>query len=212
MKKGLVIGTGVALITILTGCVTAEGPAAGSSANAAPAQQAYDDRCKFPGTQELAPGWVCDEPYPGWDVTAPGSAESTAAGHDFQKQMAMTSGRVALAQQFKVHVANMIKQFAQTTGAAQNETVDKVNASVTMQITEQTLSGSKVLKSVQGPDGKLWVLMGIDSRSVEELTQTAVKSSMKNDQALWQQFQSKKGQDEMAAEIAKQKVIDTPSK
>lgn len=106
----------------------------------------------------------------------------------------------------------MVQQYAKVTGVASNETVDKVGAVVTSQVTEQTLVGSKVVKSVQGPDGKLWVLMGLDSRAVEELTLGAVKTSMKNDQALWQQFQAKKGQEDLAAEIAKQRVVDTAAK
>lgn len=166
----------------------------------------FDDRCKFPGTQELAPGWVCDEPVPGWDVTAPGSAEKTGAGYEFQKQMAVTSARTAMAQQMAVHVANMVKQFAETTGAADSETVDRVNTSVTKQITDQTLVGTKVVKSIQGPDGKLWVLMGIDANGAAALAKAAVKTSMNNDQALWQKFQGKKSQDELAEAIAAQKA------
>jgi len=207
MKNKIVFCTSVVLFTVLTGCATN-----GGSVPDKPVQAAYDERCKFFGTQELAPSWICEPIIPGWAVTAKGVAEPTAAGYAFQEQMAMTAGRVALAQQYKVHVENMIKQFAATTGAGKSETVDKVNASVSLQITEQTLIGSKVIKSVQGPDGKLWVLMGLDSTSVEQLTQTAVKTSMKNDNALWQQFQAKKGQDEMATEIAKQKVIDAAAK
>lgn len=209
MNNKFVLFAGATLFTVLTGCVTTGGSTPNTSST--PAQAAYDDRCKFPGTTELAPSWIC-EPLPGWEVTAKGVGEPTAAGYAFQEQMAMTAGRVALAQQFKVHVNNMIKQFAATTGSAKSETVDKVNASVSLQITEQTLTGSKVIKSVQGPDGKLWVLMGIDAASVEQFTQTAVKTSMKNDNALWQQFQAKKGMDEMATEIAKQKVADAASK
>lgn len=193
----------LALSAMLAGCA--------SSGEKKPEPAAYDDRCKFPGTQELAPGWVCDEPVPGWDVTAPGSAEKTAAGIEFQKQMAMTAARVNLAQQFKVHVANMVKQFAETTGVADNESVDRVNSATTKQITDQTLVGSKVIKSVTGPDGRLWVLMGMDSKTIESLTKIAVKSSMNNEQALWQKFQAKKSQDELADEIAKQKVVDVPA-
>lgn len=198
MNKSIAVISTVALLGLLGGCASEKKP------EAAPA--AYDDRCKFPGTQVLAPGWVCDEPVPGWDVTAVGSYEKTAAGFDFQKQMAMTAARTALAQQFKVQVANMVKQYAGTTGAAGSETVDRVNQSTTKQITDQTLVGSKVIKSVEGPDGKLWVLMGLDAKAVEELTKNVVKTSMNNDQALWQQFQGQKAQDELAAEIARQRL------
>jgi hypothetical protein len=162
--------------------------------------------CVFPNTQEPAPGWICDEPVEGVEVSAVGSAEKTAAGMDFMKQMAATSARVQLAQRMKVQVQNMIKQYAETTGAASSETVDKVNTSVTKQITDQTLVGTRIFKSRSAPDGTLYVLVGLDEASAQKLTESSVKTSMNNDKALWQKFQAGKAQDEMAADIAKQKV------
>ena len=50
------------------------------------------------------------------------------------------------------------------------------------------------------------VPLGLDVASVAKLTEAAVKTSMNNDRALWQKFQAGKAQDEMAADIAKQKV------
>lgn len=206
MKSKIVLIAGVSLFTVLSGCASTAGNTTNKST-----QATYDERCKFPGTAELAPSWIC-EPLPGWEVTAKGVGEPTAAGYAFQEQMAMTAGRVALAQQFKIYVANRITQVVGTTGTAKTETVDQAKQSATNLITEQTLTGSRVVKSVQGPDGKLWVLMGLDSSAVENLTQSAVKTSMKNDNALWQQFQAKKGLDELATEIAKQKVAESAAK
>jgi hypothetical protein len=162
--------------------------------------------CVFPNTQEAAPGWICDEPVEGVEVSAVGSADKTAAGIDFMKNMAATGARVQLAQRMKVHVANMIKQYAETTGAGKDETVDKVNTAVTKQITNETLVGTRIFKSRQGPDGTMYVLIGLDAASAEKLTEASVKTSMNNDKALWQKFQAGKAQDEMAADIAKQKV------
>ena len=162
--------------------------------------------CTFPNSKEPAPGWVCDEPVEGMAVTAVGSAAKSDAGHDFMKQMATTGARVQLAQNMKVQVQNMIKQYVETTGAASKETVDRVNTSVTKQITDQSLSGTRVIRSATGPDGTLHVLVGLDPASAQQLTEAAIKTSMGNDQAAWQQFRAQKGQDELAAEIAKQKV------
>jgi hypothetical protein len=162
--------------------------------------------CVFPNTQEAAPGWVCDEPVDGVEVSAVGSAEKSAAGLDFMKQMAATSARVQLAQRMRVHVANSIKQFAETTGAGKDETVDKVNTSVTKQITDETLVGTKVYKTRVAPNGTMYALVGLDASSVQKLTETAVKSSMNNERALWQKFQAGIAQDELAADIAKQKL------
>ena len=160
--------------------------------------------CVFPDAPEVgAPGWVCDQPIEGIDVSAVGSAEKSGAGHDFMKQMAATSARVQLAQRMQVQVRNMIKQYAETTGAATSETVDKVNTSVTKQITNESLVGTKILKTRTSPKGTLYVLIGMDETNVMQSAQDALRTSMNNDQALWQQFKAQKGQDELAADIAK---------
>lgn len=176
-----------------------------SNPPAAPAKVAVPD-CVFAGTNDAAPGWVCDEPVEGVEVSAVGIAEHSAAGEAFMKQMAATDARVQLAQRMKVQVANMIKQYAETTGAGKDETVDRVNTSVTKQITNETLVGTRVFKSRVGTNGKMYVLLGVDATSVAKMTEAAVKTSMNNDRALWQKFQAGKAQDEMAAAIAAQKV------
>jgi hypothetical protein len=145
-------------------------------------------------------------------VGAVGSATKSDAGIAFMKQMAATEARVQLAQNMKVQVQNMIKQYAETTGAGTAETVDRVNTSVTKQITDQTLLGTKVLRSIVSPDGAVYVLVGLDEASAQKLTETAVKTSLNNDKAAWQQFKAQKGQDELAADIAKQKIETDKSK
>ncbi len=162
--------------------------------------------CTFPNSKESAPVWVCDAPVEGMTVGAVGSAQKSDAGIAFMKQMAATEARVQLAQNMRVQVQNMIKQYVETTGAASKETVDRVNTSVTKQITDQTLQGTKIFRSIVGPDGTMYVLVGLDEASAQKLTVAAVKTSMGNDQAAWQQFRAQKGQDELAADIAKQKV------
>lgn len=168
-------------------------------------KQAAPD-CVFPDAPgTVAPGWVCDEPVEGVEVAAVGAAEKSAAGHSFMKNMAATDARVQLAQRMKVHVQNMVKQYAETTGAASTETVDKVNTSVTKQITDQTLVGTKIFKSRVSPNGTLYVLLGMDEKSTATATQEALRTSMNNDAALWQQFKAQKGQDELASSIANMK-------
>lgn len=193
MNKFTLLMAGITVSAFLTGC--------GSS----PKKEVVAD-CVFPdATDKAAPGWICDEPVPnlGIDVYAVGSADKSAAGNDFMKQMAATSARVQLAQRMKVKVNNMIKQYAETTGAADSETVDKTMTSVTKQITSETLAGTKIYKTRYSPNGNLYVLLGIDPTNVAKLSEAALKTSMKNDRALWQQFKAKQGQDELAADIAK---------
>ena len=162
--------------------------------------------CVFPDAPSAAaPGWICDEPVEGIAVSAVGVAEKSAAGHSFMKNMAATDARVQLAQSMKVHVQNMVKQYAETTGAADTETVDKVNTSVTKQITDESLVGTKIYKTRTSPNGNLYVLLGMDESVAASATQNALRTSMNNDRALWQQFKAQKGQDELAASIANMK-------
>ncbi|MDD5471007.1 MAG: LPP20 family lipoprotein [Sideroxydans sp.] len=160
--------------------------------------------CVFPNSQQAAPLWVCNMPVEGTSVTAVGMAAKSAAGMSFMKQMAMTEARVQLAQTIRTRVTNMVKQYAESTGSADQETVDQVNTSVTKQITDEMLVGSKLLRTITGPDGTLYALVGLDEASAQQLAATALKSSMNNDQAAWQQFRSQKSQDELATEIANQ--------
>lgn len=164
-------------------------------------QVAYS--CVFPDTPNAeAPAWICDEPVDGVSVSAVGTAAKSSAGHSFMKNMAATDARVQLAQSMKVHVQNMVKQYAETTGAADSETVDRVNTSVTKQITDETLVGTKVFKSQVSPNGMLYVLLGVDAEAAAQATANAVNTSLKNENALWQQFKAKVGQDELADAIA----------
>lgn len=191
MNKVTYFVAGIAMTAILAGC-------------------GKDDKkedvadCVFPDAPGAeAPGWICDEPVEGVEVSSVGSADKSAAGNDFMKQMAATSARVQLAQRMKVQVQNMIKQYVETTGAADQETVDKALTSVTKQITNETLVGTKIFKTRTSPNGNLYVLLGMDPAGVETMAKQAIKTSMGNEKALWQQFKAQKGQDEMAADIAK---------
>lgn len=193
LKTGILSISAVAMAVLLTACGSDE------------VKQAAPD-CVFPDAPgSAAPGWVCDEPVAGIEVSAVGVAEKSAAGHSFMKTMAATDARVQLAQSMKVHVQNMVKQYAETTGAADSETVDKVNTSVTKQITDETLVGTKIYKTRTSPSGALYVLLGMDPAMASTATQNALKTSMNNDKALWQQFKAQKGQDELAASIANMK-------
>lgn len=162
--------------------------------------------CVFPDApDEAAPGWVCDFAVKGADLTAIGYAQKSAAGFSFMKQMATADGRVQLAQIFKTRVQNMIKQYAETTGSADSETVDRVNTSVSKLITNETLVGSRIFRSRTSPTGGLFILVGLDSVKVQQSAKDAIQTSMNNDRALWQEFKAKKAQDELAADIAKMK-------
>jgi hypothetical protein len=194
MNNRIVISLAVLGLLSVTGCSSPPPPKV-----AAP-------ECVFPNSALAAPVWVCDMPVDGVAVSAVGISAKSSAGVAFMKQMAMADARVQLAQTVRIRVSNMIKQYAETTGAANQQTVDQVNTSVTKQITDETLVGTKLLRSITGPDGAMYVLVGLDESSAQQIAEVAIRSSMNNDRAAWQQFRAQKNQDELAADIAKQKV------
>tara|TARA_B110000211_G_scaffold165439_1_gene186750 strand:+ start:1275 stop:1856 length:582 start_codon:yes stop_codon:yes gene_type:complete len=154
------------------------------------------------GSNQPAPEWICGAPVDGIELSAVGYADKSGAGANFMKQMAATAARVELAQTMKVEVQNMIKQYSETTGAGDSETVDQVNTSVTKQITKETLIGSRIFRQMPTPTGGIVVLVGLAPEIVGKIAEQSIKTSMKNERALWQKFQAGKAQDELAAEIA----------
>ena len=196
-KKRIVLMSSL-LAVALTGCMGGKEAVRPEPPRAA--------ECVFPDAPgAAAPLWVCDAPVEGVAVSAVGSHDKSAAGPSFMKEQAAASARVQLAQQMKVTVANMVKQYVETTGAASSETVDKVNTSVSKLITSETIVGSRIFRSVTSPHGAMYVLVGLDPTVTREAVAKVLKTSINNDQALWQQFKAQKGQDELAAEIAKTK-------
>lgn len=162
--------------------------------------------CVFPNSKEAAPGWVCDEPVPGLVISAVGIAEPSQAGISYMKDMAAADGRGRLAEQVQVQVQKMVKQYLGTTGKGDRETVDAAASTTLKTVTNEALIGSKVHGMRFGPNGKLYALVGIDEAAKTNIVKTAVSTSMRNNEALWQQFRSKQSFDEMSEAIAKQSV------
>ena len=187
------------LLLALSGCM-----GGGSTPVKSEVPLAAAPECVFPDSpRDAAPLWICDAPVEGVAVSAVGMHEKSAAGAQFQKDQAAASARVTLAQQMRVKVNNMIKQYVETTGAGSSETVDKVNTSVSKLITSETISGSRIFRTVTSPKGGMYVLVGLDPTVTKQTAENVLKTSMNNDRALWQQFKAKKSQDELAEEIAK---------
>lgn len=159
--------------------------------------------CVFPDTNIAAPGWVCDEPVPGLDVQSVGVSEKSKAGVSFMKDMAAADARGRLAEQMRVRVQKMVKKYLGTTGVGDAETVDAAASSTVKTVTNEVLVGSKIYKSRTGPNGRMFVLLGLDPAAASKIVKTAANTSMNNDKALWQEFMAKKSFDEMAADIAK---------
>lgn len=158
------------------------------------------------GSNQAAPAWVCGAPVEGVELSAVGYSEKSAAGPNYMKQMAATAARVELAQVLSVDLQNMVKQYVETTGAGDAETVDRVNSVVSKQVTEQKLIGSKVVRQMPTPSGGLVVLVGLDPAQAEGVAESILRTSMRNEAALFQKLESEINFDELAAEIAKRRA------
>jgi hypothetical protein len=152
-----------------------------------------------------SPMWVC-EPMMEGSITAIGVAQKSPAGVGFQRTEATAQGRDELTRILNLKVSNMVKSFAQSTGIGEAQTMEKVSSQVSKQVASETLSGSRVVKThVNQSNGELFVLMAIDTQAVQDYAKKAVATSMKNDEALYQQFMAKKAQEELEKEIEKLK-------
>lgn len=193
MKKNLLKIVSVALIaTVLVGC----------SAKLSPEEQAEADfRCKQNG--QLAPKWTCN-PYLEGSIVALGVAPRNA-GNDYgmQRTEAMAGARDELARQLSVKVSNLFKSFKATTGSNGDSTFDKANSDVSKQLASETLQGTRPVETWQGNDGTLYLLVGLNTSAVKQEMDKAVKTSFKNDQAMYQKFLAAKADGELDAELEK---------
>ena len=162
--------------------------------------------CMFPDSDDAAPPWVCGAPVEGMAAGAVGAAARSDAGTAFMKQIAANAARAELAQTMKVQVGNVAAQYAEANGAGSREAVDRVRVSVARQVTDQTLYGSRIFKSIIAPDGEMFVVVGLDEAGLKNMAEAAIKASMNIDQAAWKKFLAQKNQDELAAEIAGRKT------
>jgi len=150
-----------------------------------------------------APKWVLNTSAEGV-LSAVGSAKMSKAGMQFTRTKAMANGRDELARIMSVKVKNLVKNFTQTTGISDDETVDTVSSQVSKQVANQTLAGSRQKDLWISPSGELFVLVVLDPATVAEAIKESIKTGYKNEKALWQQFQAKKAFEELDEEIEKE--------
>ena len=147
-----------------------------------------DFRCKQENV--LAPKWTCVPMVEG-AYAGVGISQKSNAGMGHMRRVALANGRSDLAQQIKAQVKDKIETFTRSTGLGTAETVDQVNTAVSKQIAKVDLQGSKGVDAWTAPSGTLFILVTVPEGTVNGEVKKAVKTSMKNDEALWQQFQAK---------------------
>jgi len=159
--------------------------------------------CVWEGTDRRAPDWTCGGDVEGFPVSGVGTFRSTQMGTAFARQQAAMAGRIEIANEMRVKVGSMVKNYAETTGVGDDETVDAVASSTARQITAETLYGSKPIRYVKGPDGTTYALVIMDETQAANAAKQALKTSYKNDQAQWQKFMAEKSHSELEREMDK---------
>ena len=157
--------------------------------------------CKIDGEQ--APKWVCIPDAGASLIAGLGTAAKNAANdRGFQLTRAQASGRDNIARTLELKVQNMFKSWQRSTAqGTPSETFESDFENVSRQTAQTTLKGSKIADSWQHEKtGTLYVLMTAPVDQAE----AAMLSSLRNENALWQQFQSQKAQDELKAEFNKE--------
>jgi hypothetical protein len=158
--------------------------------------------CKQDGV--LAPKWTCN-PYAKDSIAAVGIAKMNA-GKDksMQRSEAMADGRDSLTSQISTKVSNLFKSYKATTGSGEASTFDKSTSKVSKQLASQTLNGTKSIDSWTNPKtNELYLLVTVSNTSVSGAMDKAIKTSYKNDNAMYQEFKASLANGELNKELEK---------
>lgn len=152
----------------------------------------------------LAPKWTCVPMVEG-AYAGVGIAAKSGAGPAHMRRVALANGRSDLTQQIQTQVKDKVTAYTGVTGNGDAEVIDKVSKAVTSQVAKVDLKGSKAVDMWNAPSGAMYLLVTVPEATVngavKETIQQTLKSSYKNDDARWQQFQSKQALDDLNKEF-----------
>ncbi|WP_440903094.1 LPP20 family lipoprotein [Catenovulum sp. SX2] len=128
------------------------------------------------------------------------------------KQQATANGRLALAQQISTNVQGLDKTYSSRTDAEGESAVGSTFSSVSKQLTEQKLNGSRVIKTAMATiDGakSLCVLVALSPQVTKELfdaiiEQSGRKVNPQDEKFLYQEFKAFKAEQALDNELKKQ--------
>lgn len=171
MKFTPTLFVGLTLVFVIGGCA------------ATPEKPMMAEDCTVPvgGSSERAmPDWVCDGTIPDYSFTAVGESEGLNTPQDILKTQAATRAMTQLAQQVRTRVANLIKDYFETTGAYSDDSVERVTQNITETFAEATLVGVKRIKTrsvpINGGEGtRTYVLVGASEESTNQAIQKALE-------------------------------------
>lgn len=186
MKKKSMVMFGVSVLSVIVFAGCASSP--------------KDSTGKVQNELSNAPTWVKD---PG-ALGAYGSAKVGKLGMEFARTEALASARRHLAVSMSTKVKALVKRFEQATGLGDQETQDRVSEQTSRELGNITLNGARQKDIWISPSGDVYAYVVIDESVAKDSIKNAVSTSYKNDQALWQQFQAKKANEELDKEIDKE--------
>lgn len=185
MKKIALVG---ALAALVVGC---------SSTDTVEGVQSFA-QCTFPDSPQVeAPAWICDVMPKDIAIGAQGYAKKSVAGMSVMKKVAINNARAAMASTFETDVSNMFRQALSgktntTTADGSDEAVVEAFEDVTKNITNRTLTNSRVLVSQVSPAGGLYVLVGMDQKTYDENVARIVTAASAEDSEMRKSFTNKK--------------------
>lgn len=149
----------------------------------------------------LAPTWTC-VPEVKDHYSSVGISEKSDAGMSFMRRVSLANGRSEISQQIQSKVKDRISVYTGTTGSTNNETVDKVVETITKQVAQVNLTNSKSIDQWTSPLGTLYMLVTVDHKNANTQIRNNLKTSFKNDDALWQQFKAKNALEELEKDFS----------
>jgi len=191
LKKLILLIPFVALI----GCATDNAPTA-----LVPTNLSDKENCLFPNN-DVAPKWVCNDPVGSLKIQAVGIAEKSRVGYSDMIEIAKLNAIGHLSDSVKLDTSKMVKRYMSKSGNHGNETIDLIVSSTINNISSATLSGAKIYRRVVGPEGRVYVLVGLNSQEQTLMLNGALRSSHKNDSVLWQEFKASKSHKELAEKV-----------
>ena len=138
---------------------------------------------------ETPPAWICGEPIPEAEVVALGKAEpNLVGGVMYQRSQAAIRARSQLLENLRSKAQEKIMQYLGSSDDGAPADIEAVVQSALANIDSESLFGSTTYRTLSGPDGWFYLLLGMDKDSVGSAIAGAIGSSMAQDQALWEKF------------------------
>jgi len=180
------------LAAFLVGCAS-KGPSNSSSGNA------------------QLPDWMANPSVEGGIATAECSKWSGDVSMD--KAEAAALARATLTKQIQTKVQAMDKTYKRKVGTEKGQSTGSVFSSVSKQVAQKQLKGARVIKQeiVEIGDNKqLCVLMSLNPKKTKKIFNNIVKKSSakvdpKDKRQLYEEFKSKKAQEQLAKEMEEYK-------